>query len=287
MLASVGVPSMYVRGVVGRGGGAARLVRAREGWGLMNLASFGGRRGGQMVEERGMFVFGRRKMSRLMDEFDDINREKARSKRTGPSVPSSIEWKGPLEVIKYPDPRLRAENKPIEEFGAPLQEIAKEMFEVMYSDNGCGLAAPQVGINYRLMVFNPEGRRGKGEEMILANPHIVAKGDEQDWFREGCLSFPGMLGEVERPTKVKIRAQDVNGKDVEFELEGFTARVFQHEFDHLQGTLFHDRMPDREIAAIHHKLVNLEDEYVKTNPNEKDNIQRVGPKPDVKMFGIF
>jgi len=228
-------------------------------------------------------------MSRMMREFDDLNREKSRAAGTGPSVPSSIKWKGPLEIVKYPDPKLRAENKAIVEFGTPLQELADEMFETMYDDDGCGLAAPQVGINYRLMVFNPEGsRERKDTEMVLANPEIVSYGEEQDWFREGCLSFPGLRGDVERPTMVKIKAQDVNGKDIEFELHGFTARVFQHEYDHLQGTLFHDRMPEKEVAEIHSRLVSLEENFIKDNPGLVSDIRRVGPKPETKkMFGLF
>ncbi|GAB5356467.1 hypothetical protein AAMO2058_000292200 [Amorphochlora amoebiformis] len=232
-------------------------------------------------------AFGRRKVSKMMMELDALDNEKSREKGTGPTVPSSIDWKGPLGVIKYPDPRLRAENKHITEFGRPLKELAEEMFQVMYGDNGCGLAAPQVGINYRLMVFNPEGERGKGMEMVLANPTIVSEGKDKDWFREGCLSFPGMRGKVERPTEVKIEAQDVEGNNIEFTLKGFTARVFQHEFDHLQGTLFHDRMPEEEFAAVHSRLVELEDDFVAHNPSLEDQIRRVGPKPARKLFGIL
>eukprot|EP00471_Norrisiella_sphaerica_P005238 CAMPEP_0184489672 /NCGR_PEP_ID=MMETSP0113_2-20130426/16080_1 /TAXON_ID=91329 /ORGANISM="Norrisiella sphaerica, Strain BC52" /LENGTH=225 /DNA_ID=CAMNT_0026873227 /DNA_START=302 /DNA_END=979 /DNA_ORIENTATION=- len=225
----------------------------------------------------------------MMDELKSLKREKSRQMGTGPSTESEIQWKGPLAVVKYPDPRLRAENQNISQFGQPLQELANEMFEVMYEDDGCGLAAPQVGVNYRLMVFNPTGDRKKPEsQMVLANPTIVSLGEEEDWFREGCLSFPGIRGRVERPTKVRIQAQDVDGKDVDFELEGFTARVFQHEYDHLQGTLFHDRMPDTEIAEVHAKLVSLEDSFVRDNPSLSDAIRRVGPKPEVKkMFGLF
>jgi len=230
--------------------------------------------------------YGKRKMTKMMRELDDLKREKEVKKASGPTKP--LTWEGPLEIIKYPDPRLRAKNAPITDFGENLQKLAEEMFQVMYDDDGCGLAAPQVGVNYRLMVFNPEGSRGKGKEMVLANPEIVSSGSESDWFREGCLSFPEIRGDVERPTKVKIKAQDVNGKDVEFQLDDFTARVFQHEYDHLQGMLFHDRMPDKEVAAIHDKLVKLEDDFVANNPSVADKIKRVGPKPEVKKpFGFF
>jgi peptide deformylase len=100
-------------------------------------------------------------------------------------------------VLKYPDPRLRAPNAEITEFGPEVAALAKEMFKVMYAMNGVGLAAPQVGVNQRLMVFNPMGDKVKWlNEVVLCNPVIVESSAKTEVAEEGCLSFPGMAGDV-------------------------------------------------------------------------------------------
>ncbi len=105
-----------------------------------------------------------------------------------------------LRVVKYPDPRLRAPNAEVTEFTPELTKLAKDMFKVMYAMNGVGLAAPQVGVNQRLMVFNPDGDKLKWlSETVLVNPVIVEKSTKTDVMEEGCLSFPGMAGEVRIP----------------------------------------------------------------------------------------
>lgn len=97
-----------------------------------------------------------------------------------------------------------------------------------------GLAAPQVGVNVRLMVFNESGKRGSGQEMVLVNPEIVSSSKTTELDVEGCLSFPKIYGDVERSTEIVVKAQDAKGQPVSLTLKGFVARVFQHEFDHLQ-----------------------------------------------------
>jgi peptide deformylase len=102
-----------------------------------------------------------------------------------------------LRVLKYPDPRLRAPNAEITEFGPEVAALAKDMFKVMYAMNGVGLAAPQVGVNQRLMVFNPMGDKVKWlNEVVLCNPVIVESSAKTEVAEEGCLSFPGMAGDV-------------------------------------------------------------------------------------------
>jgi peptide deformylase len=121
-----------------------------------------------------------------------------------------------LRVLKYPHPSLREENAEITEDelkSGEIKKIAKEMFLVMYATQGVGLAAPQVGINKRLMVYNPTGDKTKWlDEVIMVNPKIVEFSEAKDVEQEGCLSFPGMGGDVERSKWIKVEAQKLNGK---------------------------------------------------------------------------
>ncbi|KAL1359095.1 hypothetical protein AAHE18_04G081800 [Arachis hypogaea] len=166
-----------------------------------------------------------------------------------------IEFEAPLKIVQYPDPKLRAKNKRIVSFDDNLKSLAREMFDVMYKEqkmllehqsqpqksttsirtDGIGLSAPQVGINVQLMVFNPVGEPGEGEEIVLVNPRVSKYSKKLSIFNEGCLSFPGIYADVKRPESVKIDARDVNGNRFSFSLDGLPARVFQHEFDHLQA----------------------------------------------------
>lgn len=127
--------------------------------------------------------------------------------------------------------------------------------------DGIGLSAPQVGINVHLMVFNPVGERGEGEEIVLINPKVSRYSRKIVPFNEGCLSFPGIYADVERPDSVKIDAQDITGERFAFNLTGLPARVFQHEYDHLLGILFFDRMSDEVLDSIRADLQALEKKY--------------------------
>ena len=198
-----------------------------------------------------------------------------------------IDWKSPLSIIRYPDPRLRAANAKVGIFGDQLLQLAKEMTELMYQDDGVGLAAPQVGVNIRMMIFNPKGREGRGEETILVNPEIVTVGAVKAVEEEGCLSFPKIYAPVERPRDIVVRAQNEKGEAVQFNLGGdqesaqWVSRIFQHEYDHLQGILFHDRMKSPALESIREPLVALEEEFVATNPGVP--VKRI-PPPKKKGF---
>lgn len=182
-----------------------------------------------------------------------------------------IEYESPLQVVLYPDPRLRAKNKIINVFDEKLQQLVQEMFDIMYKTDGVGLAAPQVGVNVRLMVYNPVGERGQGEEYVLVNPQIVKYGKNQDVFAEGCLSFPTfgsdpkkaptIEADVERPKSVRVEAQDIKGKKFAMTLKEWQARIFQHEYDHLEGTLYFDRMSPEVLDSIQLDLKKLEELY--------------------------
>jgi peptide deformylase len=167
-----------------------------------------------------------------------------------------------MEVVLYPDPRLRAKNAPVEVFDAELAATARAMFETMYRTDGVGLAAPQVGINRRLLVYNPSGKTADpAQEMVLCNPRIVAKGRETVPGKEGCLSFPEIWGQVVRPISVKVEAQDLRGQPCSLELKDWDARIFLHEFDHLDGVLFVDRMTPTDRQRNRVALEELVDRY--------------------------
>ncbi|KAK8968458.1 hypothetical protein KSP40_PGU017029 [Platanthera guangdongensis] len=165
----------------------------------------------------------------------------------------------PLKIIKYPDPRLRAKNKRVNTFDDNLKKLVDEMFDVI--TDGIGLSAPQVGMNIQLMVFNPAGERGEGEEVVLVNPAVHKSSKKSLLYNEGCLSFPGIYADVVRPASVKIDARDVRGARFRLNLSGLPARVFQHEFDHLKGILFFDRMGEDMLYGIMSELKVLEKKY--------------------------
>ncbi|KAK7273530.1 hypothetical protein RIF29_14585 [Crotalaria pallida] len=175
--------------------------------------------------------------------------------------PGDLEFEAPLKIVEYPDPKLRAKNKRIATFDDNLKKLVHEMFDVMYKTDGIGLSAPQVGINIQLMVFNPVGERGEGEEIVLVNPRVSKYSKKLSLFNEGCLSFPGIYADVKRPESVKIDARDINGTRFSVNLSGLPARVFQHEFDHLQGILFFERMTEEVLDGIRGQLQALEMKY--------------------------
>ncbi|XP_019161788.1 PREDICTED: peptide deformylase 1B, chloroplastic [Ipomoea nil] len=170
-------------------------------------------------------------------------------------------FEGPLKIVEYPDPILRAKNKRIGTFDDNLKKLVDEMFDVMYRTDGIGLSAPQVGINVQLMVFNPVGERGEGEEIVLVNPRVTRYSRKVLPYNEGCLSFPGIYADVERPDSVNVDAQDINGARFTVGLTRLPARVFQHEYDHLQGILFFDRMSDEVLDTVRENLEALEKKY--------------------------
>ncbi|OMO59221.1 Formylmethionine deformylase [Corchorus capsularis] len=172
-----------------------------------------------------------------------------------------LRFQSPLKIVEYPDPILRKRNKQIDTFDENLKKLVHEMFDVMYKTNGIGLAAPQVGVNVQLMVFNPAGKRGEGQETVLVNPRVYSYSKETVLFHEGCLSLPRIYADVERPESVKIDARDVNGSRFSVNLSRLPARVFQHEFDHLQGILFFDRTTDEFLETIRVQLEALEKKY--------------------------
>jgi peptide deformylase len=154
------------------------------------------------------------------------------------------------EVLRMGHPLLRERSRPVEKFGTPeLRALVEDMKETMASKNGAGLAAPQIGVLERVVIFgvNHNPRYPDAEEVpftVLVNPQIVMLTREVDEAWEGCLSVPGMRGVVPRYTKLRYTGFDEEGKPIEREAEGFHARVVQHECDHLDGILYPQRMTD-------------------------------------------
>lgn len=148
-----------------------------------------------------------------------------------------------LQLISYPHPTLRYQSKPITRVDRELQEMVLQMFEIMYEHRGVGLAANQVNLPFRLFIANPSGNREEGPELVFINPVINrAKGTAEG--EEGCLSLPGLNAVVKRNKSLHVNAYDLNGKEIDTEVDGFLARIIQHETDHLDGVLFFDRLPD-------------------------------------------
>ena len=159
-------------------------------------------------------------------------------------------------VLTDDHPSLRKNCRPYTEFGPRLHQLLDDMKETMLSENGVGLAAPQVGIIRRAcVVLETNVPEGEKEYFIeLVNPEIVSEDGEQEGG-EGCLSFPGRYGIVRRPMHVVVRAQDRNGEFFEVEGEGLTARAFCHEIDHLNGQVFLDKaermLSEEELAEMY------------------------------------
>ena len=157
-------------------------------------------------------------------------------------------------IRPYGDPVLRAVGEPVREFGAPLRALGDAMLRAMKAAKGIGLAAPQVGLSLQLFVmdvhdedFAPvlDGQERKPEDimpMLLANATVTIPAGEPETYAEGCLSFPGVTGDVERVERAIVRYRDADGAPHVLECAGLLARCVQHEHDHCQGVLFIDRM---------------------------------------------
>jgi len=150
----------------------------------------------------------------------------------------------PLQLHLYPDPVLLRAAAPVTAFDPALAARVAEMFTVMYEEKGVGLAAPQVGWDARLLVLNPSGARSdESGALAVLNPRIVKKWGKSR-AEEGCLSFPDIFVEVERPAGIRLQWQDLRGERQEEDFDDFTARILQHEMDHLDGvTLWHRMSP--------------------------------------------
>ena len=156
-----------------------------------------------------------------------------------------------LNILEFPDPRLRKKAAPIQVVDDHLRQLIDDMFETMYEAPGIGLAATQVDVHKRLLVtdVSPD----KSEPMVLINPELLQK-DGVAITEEGCLSVPGYYEEVERAEHVRVRYLDRNGETCEQDMDGLLAVCVQHELDHLQGKLFVDYLSEARRQRIRKRL---------------------------------
>ncbi len=159
-----------------------------------------------------------------------------------------------LDIVTLPDKILRNRTQSVTRYDEALQQLIDDMIETMREAPGVGLAAPQIGQSLKLTVIetlpelDDEGNEIEGSRdlYVITNPEIVWTSRKTVDGIEGCLSIPGYLGEVGRYDSIRVRAQDRYGKKIKLRLNGWTARIFQHEIDHLNGVLYIDRLTDQE-----------------------------------------
>ena len=168
-----------------------------------------------------------------------------------------------LTIIHWPDPRLKKACKPVQKFDDRLRLLAKRMLELMHEAKGVGLAAPQVGLGHRLFVMNPTGQ--EQDDRIYVNP-VLTEGDGEEEAEEGCLSLPGLYVTVSRLKTLRMQAFNTEGNPIDEFESGYLPRIWQHETDHLNGTLLVDRMGAVARRTHRKKLKELEAEYTKAHP---------------------
>ena len=147
-----------------------------------------------------------------------------------------------LKLYEYPHPILKKKAVRVETVDDDLRRFLDDMLETMYESNGCGLAAPQVGVSQRIVVIDIAHEDEEPQPIYMVNPEIVWKSEETKVCEEGCLSVPGQRAEVERPAAVKIKYLDYNGKEQLLNADDFLAVAAQHELDHLDGVLYIDHL---------------------------------------------
>ncbi len=155
------------------------------------------------------------------------------------------------EVVTYPNKVLAEQAKQIHKVDANTKRLIQRMIKIMHDENGVGLAANQLGVLQKVFVYDDGEHKG-----ALINPKIVSASGEQVGA-EGCLSVPGLQGEVKRANEITVKGIDQNGKEVKIKAEGFLARIFQHEMDHLDGHLFVERA---EPGSLHYITPEEEEE---------------------------
>ena len=164
-------------------------------------------------------------------------------------------------IRAFGDPVLRAECEEIESFDSDLKKLVDDMFETMDGSDGVGLAAPQIGKNLRIFVIDStlfdKEKKGEGIRQVFINP-IIEEEDGEEWiFEEGCLSIPDVREDVSRKPNVVLSYQTLDGKVKEKKYDGMTARVIQHEYDHIEGVLFTDYISPLKRQLLKGKLSNI------------------------------
>ncbi|SDG34849.1 peptide deformylase [Limimonas halophila] len=159
-----------------------------------------------------------------------------------------------LPILVAPDQRLKKRSEPVTQVDDELRRLMDDMLETMYAAPGVGLAAPQVGVNKRVLVADASREGEEPQPYRMVNPEVVWTGEETETQEEGCLSLPEVYAEITRPRQATIRYLDENGAEQTVEAEGFLATVLQHEIDHLNGVLFIDYLSSLKKNMILRKL---------------------------------
>ncbi|MBU3724580.1 MAG: peptide deformylase [Burkholderiaceae bacterium] len=162
-----------------------------------------------------------------------------------------------LQLLHYPDERLRTIAKPIQVVDDRVRQLAKDMAETMYAASGIGLAATQVNVHERMILVDTS--EDHSELRVLINPEVKAVSSEKKVFQEGCLSVPGIYGDVERPDHIQVKALNEHGQTVEFEAEGLLSVCIQHEIDHLNGKVFVDYLSRLKQGRIKAKMIKAKE----------------------------
>ena len=166
-----------------------------------------------------------------------------------------------LKIIKYGSPILRKKSAEITQ-NDNVALIAKNLFNALKKEGGLGLAGPQVGISKRIFVIDTSLLAEEDPlitkiEAAIVNPEIIWLSNEKEYYKEGCLSIPGIFEDVLRPKTIKVRYYDINFNLMEERLDGIKARIFQHEYDHLEGILFIDRLSTLKRTLLSSKLIKI------------------------------
>lgn len=160
-----------------------------------------------------------------------------------------------LEILEFPDPRLRTIAKPVDTVDDSIRELIDNMFETMYAAPGIGLAATQVNVHRRIVVMDIS--EDQSEPRVFINPEVTVLGEDEAPYDEGCLSVPGFYESVDRPTQIRVEALDRDGQPFTLEPDGLLAVCIQHELDHLNGKLFVDYLSQIKRQRIRKKLEKL------------------------------
>ncbi|MDO3381706.1 peptide deformylase [Gilvimarinus algae] len=160
-----------------------------------------------------------------------------------------------LEILEFPDPRLRTIAQPVETVDDSIRELIDNMFETMYAAPGIGLAATQVNVHRRIVVMDIS--EDQSEPRVFINPEVTVLGEDMQPYEEGCLSVPGFYDSVDRPIRIRVNALDRDGNPFTLEPDGLLAVCIQHELDHLNGKLFVDYLSQVKRQRIRKKLEKL------------------------------
>jgi len=160
------------------------------------------------------------------------------------------------DIVIWPDPILKSKAEPVSKFDESIRTLVNDMFETMYSADGVGLAAPQLGLLQKIITLDTRPRQPESKPVAMINP-VILKKEGTTLYLEGCLSLPGEAEEIERAANVRVKFQDVDGVEQEMDCDGLLAIVVQHESDHLNGVMFTDHVSVLKRELIRKRMKRL------------------------------